>query len=182
MYLTDEEMGITDDVCSEEGGTRSLTSIERSTFRHMFKTKLAEGLDSMAIDAFGRMRSCGASPTCIVVWKAPPVFGPNRAGNVQRAIVDSRKLIPQKIRSEAARHLNSLLAVIANVPYGVRKAITNYVFGGEVNLNSNMANKYSRFVENIAGGLPVDESLLVDGRKYNSCGGQGIGVTKFDKF
>ena len=75
-----------------------------------------------------------------------------------------------------------MLRGISSVPRGVRQAMTNYLFGGECNINSTIADSYCQFVENLAAGLPIDESLIVDGRKFNSRGGRGIGVTKFEAF
>ena len=84
------------------------------------------------------------------------------------AIGKCRTLIPTKIRKEAARRLNNILHGISSVPIGVRKAMTNYLFEG--------------FVEQLSAGLPIDESLIVDGRSFNSRGGRGIVVTEFEIF
>ena len=50
---------------------------------------------------------------------------------------------------------------------------------GEVNPNGDIAEDYCNFVMDLASGLPVDDSLIVDGRKFNSRGGKDIGRLVF---
>jgi hypothetical protein len=64
----------------------------------------------------------------------------------------------------------------------MRKAMTNYLFAGKVNVKGKIADSYCQFVEHISAGMPIDESWIIDGRKYNSRGGKGIGFTIFDAF
>ena len=182
FFLTDEDVGVSDNACDSDGGIANLSNLERCLCRQRFKCQLAKGLESVTVNVFGRLRVGGGSPSCVVVWKVPYVCGDDHSGNVQRAMQDSRQLIPKRIITEAARHLNEVLNVVADVPAAVRKVIANYVFGGEVNLVSHISDKYSRFVENLSAGLPVDESMIIDGRQCNSRGGLDAGITKFDKF
>ena len=108
--------------------------------------------------------------------------GKDHAGKIQVAIDKCRAMIPKQIQKEAARRLNNILRGISSVPRGVRQAMTNYLFGGECNIDSKIADSYCRFVEDLSTGLPIDESLILDGRRFNSRGGRGIGVTKFEAF
>lgn len=182
IFLSDEDMGITEDAFLREGGTVDLSAADRAHYRYAFKKQLCQGLKSLYINVFGRMKSGGNSPSCIVVWKVPLAIGDNHAGKVQRAMDQSRHLIPKKIKSEAAHRLNNMLRGISSIPRAVRKAMANYLFTGEVNIKGNMAESYCRFVEHLSSGLPVDENWIVDGRKYNSNGGKGIGFTQFEAF
>eukprot|EP00956_Cyclotella_meneghiniana_P025644 scaffold53878_cov20-Cyclotella_meneghiniana.AAC.1 len=182
IFLTDEHMGITDDAFYREGGTVGLCATDRAHYRFAFKKQLRNGLKSMSINIFGRNTPGRDTPSCIVVWKVPLAIGDEHVGNVQNAIKNSRLLIPKRIKTEAALRLNNILRGISSVPLGVRKAMTNYLFAGEVNIKGKFADSYCQFVEHISAGLPIDESWIMDGRKYNSCGGKGIGFTKFQAF
>ena len=182
IFLSDEDMGITDDAFVREGGTVVLSTSDRAHYRYAFKKKLCSGLELIGINIFGRMRSGSGSPSCILVWKVPLVNSYDHAGNIQVAIDKCRNIIPKQIQRESARRLDNLLRGISSVPRGVRQVMTNYLFGGECNINSTVADSYCQFVENLSAGLPIDESLIVDGRKFNSRGGRGIGVTQFEAF
>eukprot|EP00956_Cyclotella_meneghiniana_P025642 scaffold53876_cov80-Cyclotella_meneghiniana.AAC.5 len=182
VFLTDEHMGITDDAFYREGGTVGLCPADRAHYRYAFKKQLRNGLKSMSINIFGRNTSGRDAPSCIVVWKVPLAIGDEHVGNVQNAIKNSRLLIPKRINTEAALRLNNILRGISSVPRGVRKAMTNYLFAGEMNIEGDFADSYCQFVEHVSAGLPVDESWILDGRKYNSRGGRGIGHTTFQPF
>ena len=182
IFLTDEHMGITNNAFYREGGTVDLCPTVRAQYRFAFKKQLSQGLKSMCIHIFGRMRSGCDTPSCIVVWKVPLANGDEHAGNVQKAIEKSRLLIPKKISADAAFRLNNILRGISSVPLAMRKAMTNYLFAGEVNVKGKIADSYCQFVEHISAGMPIDESWIIDGRKYNSRGGKGIGFTIFDAF
>eukprot|EP00956_Cyclotella_meneghiniana_P041453 scaffold227870_cov37-Cyclotella_meneghiniana.AAC.2 len=179
-HITDEEMGIIDEAFLCEGGTVSLTSADRTFYRTSFKTELAKGLDGLCISLFGRSSSIG--PSCLFVWKTPMLHGDAHAGNVQLAINECRDILPKKVSAESARHFNNILRGIAKVPAKVRAALTSYLFGGELNVTGDDADTYYEFVENLAGGLPIDDSWIVDGRAFNSRGGKGINSTKFEEF
>ncbi len=68
------------------------------------------------------------------------------------------------------------------MPDGVRKAMRNYLFMGEVNATGDIADEYCQFVFDLAAGNEVDMSYIVDGRNLNTRGGNGIGSTLFDEF
>ena len=72
------------------------------------------------------------------------------------------------------KHFNNLLNRVVDVPADVRKAMTSYLFMGEVNPRGDIAEEYCNFVLDLADGLPVDDSFIVDGRRFNSRGGKGF--------
>ena len=180
LHITDEDMGIVDNAFSSVGGTVSLDSNDRSFYRKAFKAELAKGIERMGINIFGRSSSTG--PSCLFVWKTPLVHGDAHAGNVQLSINKCRDIIPKKVSAQSALHFNNILRGIANVPAEVRKALTSYLFGGEINVKGADADMYYEFVENLAGGFPIDDSWIVDGRAFNSRGGKGINSTSFEEF
>jgi len=142
-----------------------------------------EGLVGIKTNIFGRHRSMSANPACIFVWKVPIV--PDKGthtGDVQQAVDECRQRCPKLLSAESVRRVNNILRKITDVPAGVRKALTNYLFKGETDAHGEIPNEYCIFVENLAAGLPVDESLIVDGRAFNSRGGKGIGFTKYTEF
>lgn len=134
----------------------------------------------MSINIFGRSSSVG--PSCLFLWKTPTVHGDAHAGNVQLALKTCQDMLPKKVSAESALHFNNILCGIAKVPAKVRHALTSYLFGGEVNVKGGDADMYVEFVESLAGGLPIDDSWIVDGRAYNSRGGKGINSTTFEEF
>ena len=70
------------------------------------------------------------------------------------------------------------MSSVSDLPSGVRKAIKEYLFMGEANIKGVIADEYCQYVMNLAAGKPVDKSLIVDGRTFNSRSGKGIGTTK----
>ena len=179
MFLTDDAMGISDEALADEGGTITLEPSERAIYRRDFKNKLAKGLNGVRINVFGRLRVGSSLPFCIYVWKVPlHQNSDEHPGNVQRAIESCRAMLPKAVSTEAAKQFNNIMATLLDVPAGVRKALKNILFTGEVNVTGDVSENYCTFVMNLAAGLPIDESLIVDGRSFNSRGGKGIGSTK----
>ena len=80
------------------------------------------------------------------------------------------------------QHFTNLLMGLSEVPAGLRKAMRIYLFIGEVNPNGDIADKYCQFVIDLAAGIGADMSCIVDGRQFNSRGGNGIGGTMFGEF
>ena len=58
----------------------------------------------------------------------------------------------------------------------------NYIFHGDPDPDKELEEEYIQFVMNIAAGQPVDSLLIVNGNLNNSCGGKGLGFTKFRAF
>lgn len=177
ICLSDEQMGIVDEAVVEQGGTIVLESWERAYYRQEFKKRLVLGLDGVNINVFGRMRVGSPTPTCIFIWKVPLCTNDAHPGVVQKTIESCRQQLPKKIAAESLRHFNTIMSTLLDVPAGVRKALTNYLFMGEVNVTGDVANNYCKFVMDLSAGMPIDESLIIDGRTFNSRGGKEIGST-----
>ena len=126
---------------------------------------------------FGRLRVGTVTPSCICVWKVPIQFGDAYPGNVQKAIENCREMLPRKVAAESLKHFDNLMASLLEVPAGVRNALKNYLFMGEVNVKGDLAEDYLNFAMDLAAGMPLDKSLIVDGRSFNSRGSKGIGST-----
>ena len=182
FHLKDEEMGIVNDAFIGEGGTVLLSPSDRTFYRRHFKTKTCEGLVGMCINIFGRNKTGSNDPSCLFVWKSPVMHGDLHAGNVMTAIEHCRQALPNKKSAESIRHFNNILCGIAKVPAKVRGALTDYLFNGELKVKGGVADEHCQFVQNVANGLPMDGSWIVDGRAFNSRGGKSINSTKFDEF
>jgi hypothetical protein len=168
FHLRDEQMGIVDRAFQGEDGTVGLSSADRKYYRKRFKAKLADGLEEICINIFGRNQSGSNDPSCLFVWKVPIVHGELHAGSVQKAVEECREMLPRKQSAESILRFNNILSGIAKVPTKVRWAMTEYLFNGESNVRGGDADRYCEFVQNFASGLPVDASWILDGRELNS--------------
>ena len=83
---------------------------------------------------------------------------------------------------EASKHFNNIMQTVSAVPAGVRKAIKNYLFMGEVNATGDVTEEYCKFLMDATARLPIDDSWIVDGRSFNSRGGKGTSNTMFEEF
>jgi hypothetical protein len=182
IHLTDEQMGITESAFVSEGGLVNLSPGDRAYLRNKFKEKLSDGIPGICINIFGRDRSGYNTPSAMFIWKSPFVHGDLHTGNVQRAIDECRDLLPKKLSAESTCCFNNIISCIANVPAKLRDALKDYLFCGELNVKGGDMDLYYDLVQNLASGLPIEESWILDGRAFNSRGGKGISSTKFEEF
>ncbi|KAL7552225.1 hypothetical protein ACHAWF_016995 [Thalassiosira exigua] len=98
-----------------------------------------------------------------------------REGGTKTLEASERALYRQDFKKKLAKGLDG-------VPAGVRKAMRNYLFMGEVNPTGELADEYCEFVLDVASGITADMSHIIDGRQFNSRGGNCIGGTVFGEF
>ena len=178
MFLDDENMGINDSAFAEVGGTITLDAGDRAYYRQEFKKKLTKGLDGVDINLFGRLRVGSRNPSCLCLWKVPLKNDETHAGMAQKVVDKCREKLPKVMTDASARHFDNIMSSVSDVPSGVRKAIKEYLFMGEANMKGVIADEYCQYVMNLAAGMPVDKSFIIDGRTFNSRSGKGIGTTK----
>ena len=114
----------------------------------------------------------------LCLWNVPLKNDETHAGMVQKAVDKCREKLPKVMTDASARHFDNIMSSVSDVPSGVRKAIKEYLFMGEANMEGVIADEYCQYVMNLAAGMPVDKSFIVDGRTFNSRSGKGIGTTK----
>ena len=97
-------------------------------------------------------------------------------GMTVKAIDECKKIMPKVISKECRKCFNNIINGVAKIDAQLKKALMNYLFMGEVDATGDIANDYCQFVLDLASGLEVDESFMVDGCSFNSRGGKGISV------
>ena len=103
-------------------------------------------------------------------------------GHVQSIIQVCRDMAPKYMSTELAKRLNSIISQIFCVPYRFLKVLRNHLFLRNTNPKGDMADEYCQFVTDLAAGLPIKTSFIVNNRTFNYRGGEGIGCTKFEVF
>lgn len=179
IFLTDEVMGL--DKYAEVMGKDFTHAVERAKWRYQFRNELSYGIDSMTIYVYGKLNS-GNDPASLFVWKVPGIQDAQHAGKVAKAINECKEMAPKKLSAEAIKHADAILKGITVLSSEARTAVRNFLFLGNPDPDDKVADEYVELVLGLAAGKPVEESMLLDGRKGNSRGGKGIDATIYQHF
>ena len=99
-------------------------------------------------------------------------------GHVQSTIQVCRDMATKYMSTELEKRFNNIISQISCVTFRVHKVLRNHLFLGNKNPKGDMADEYCQFVTDLAAGLPIETSFIVDNRTLNSRGGEVIGCTK----
>ena len=126
IFLTDEEMGITEEAMGR--GMETLDPSDWAMYRYKFRESISKGLDGIHINFFGALRRGMNNTLSMFVWNFPSVYGPEHTGRVQSTIQACRDVAPKCLSSEMAKRFNNIISQLSSVSPDVRKAMKHYLF------------------------------------------------------